>query len=506
MIIVTLDDDELPKPDAGAGSFGGGEFTSSFHVLSKTNSPLVDFRIVVDHGSSMDTARTAGLANLTAAMVADAGSRTMSYSEIQQALFPMAASFSYQVDKEMTVFIGRTHRDNLDAYWKIVSGQLLDPGWRLDDFKRVKAKIVNQIRVDLRTNNDEELGKEVLYERLYEGHRYGRLNLGHVRTLNALTLVDVKRFYASYIRGAPRLGLAGGFDDAFAKRAIEDLAERGYVEDFDVEIANAIPGGRSLTGPKQHRVTIVQKETRATALSFGFHTPVNRRHPDFAALWLARSWLGEHRSSNSHLFQRMREIRGMNYGDYAYVEYFPRGMSQFHPDANLCRRHQIFQVWIRPVPPEQAVYALRIAKYELDKLVKNGLTEEQFTATRSFLSKYLALLVKSQDRQLGYAIDDRWYGMKDYVGTMRERLAGLTLEKVNAAIRRHLTYDGLEIVFIAKDAEGLKAQLVSGAPSPITYDSKKPADILQEDKLIERYPLGLDQGAIHVVDVKTVFE
>src|SRR3546814_9933605 len=37
-------------------------------------------------------------------------------------------------------------------------------------------------------------------------------------------------------------------------------------------------------------------------------------------LWLAKTWLGEHRSSSSHLYQRIREERGMNYGDYAYVE------------------------------------------------------------------------------------------------------------------------------------------------------------------------------------------
>jgi len=62
------------------------------------------------------------------------------------------------------------------------------------------------------------------------------------------------------------------------------------------------------------------------------------------------------------------------------------------PDSNqpksVARQQQIFQIWIRPVEPENGLFALRGALFELDKLVKNGLTEEQFESTREFLSKY----------------------------------------------------------------------------------------------------------------------
>ena len=103
--------------------------------------------------------------------------------------------------------------------------------------------------------------------------------------------------------------------------------------------------------PQGFEVEIVQKETRATAISFGLPIEVTRSHPDYVALSVARTWLGEHRSSTSHLYGRIRETRGMNYGDYAYIEAFPRGMYQFFPDPNIARRAQIFEVWIRPVVP-----------------------------------------------------------------------------------------------------------------------------------------------------------
>jgi hypothetical protein len=45
---------------------------------------------------------------------------------------------------------------------------LLEPGWREDDLKRLKDDMhVNYLRVTLRGNNDEELGKDVLINEIF---------------------------------------------------------------------------------------------------------------------------------------------------------------------------------------------------------------------------------------------------------------------------------------------------------------------------------------------------
>ena len=79
--------------------------------------------------------------------------------------------------------------------------------------------------------------------------------------------------------------------------------------------------------PVEHtRLTIVDKDTRSVAYSLGFPIIVKRGQPDYPALLVATSYFGQHRMSGGRLYQRMRELRGLNYGDYAYIEYFPRGM------------------------------------------------------------------------------------------------------------------------------------------------------------------------------------
>jgi zinc protease len=158
-------------------------------------------------------------------MITDAGSKFMKYKDIQEALYPMAAGFNNQVDKEMTVFTGTIHVDNLNSYYEIISGQLLNPSWDKDDFTRVKTDLINKIKIDLRDNNEEELGKEALYEMIYENHPYRHLNLGHIKAVENLTIDDVKDFYLrNYTMANLTLGMAGNFSDSFLDRVKEDLS------------------------------------------------------------------------------------------------------------------------------------------------------------------------------------------------------------------------------------------------------------------------------------------
>ena len=394
---------------------------------------------------------------------------------------------------------GQVHKDNLDAWYELVRGQLLFPAWSEQDFERIKQQVTNAIRTDLVANNDEELGKEVLYEAIYtDGHPYGALNYGHTGDIESITLDDVKMFYEEYYTIANMtVGLSGGYPEAFPARVSNDLQK------LDAGVKALLDAGAAPLIEGRH-ATIVEKETPGVAVSFGFPIDVKRGDPDWVALWLARSYLGEHRSFNSHLYQRIRETRGMNYGDYAYIEYFPRGMFQFHPDTNLGRQQQIFQVWIRPVRSNNdAHFATRVAMFEVRNLIENGMTESDFEATRAYLSKFVSLLTDGQSRQLGYAVDSQYYGIDDFASYVRDGLANLTLDDVNRVIRENLEMDNMQYVFITRDGEGLRQRLLADEQSPMTYDADLPQEVLDEDKLIDNISIGFD--SVTVVPANEVF-
>jgi zinc protease len=254
------------------------------------------------------------------------------------------------------------------------------------------------------------------------------------------------------------------------------------------------------------KATIVEKDAPATAISIGVPIDILRGSKEWYALAIANSWLGEHRNSSSHLYQVIREARGLNYGDYSYIENFPESGRRNVPPQNVCRRKQIFEIWIRPVPPEAGHFALRAALREYRHLVENGLTKEQFSLTQKFLKKYILTYAPPTMGRLGYAIDDRFYGLPgSHLAQFRAMVGTLTLADVNTAIKKHLHYGAMAIVVVTKDAKGLHDELVNDLPSPITYRTKKPDAVQNEDRAIAVFPVKLPPEDIAVVPVTEIF-
>jgi zinc protease len=78
---------------------------------------------------------------------------------------------------------------------------------------------------------------------------------------------------------------------------------------------------------------------------------------------------------------------------------------------------------------------------------------------------------------------------------------------VDRAIKKYLTTEGLSIAIVADNGQAVADKLVSGEPTPITYDTKgTPAAIEAEDKVIEKFPLSIKKENVRVVPVDQMFE
>jgi zinc protease len=519
LIVTTLSKEAMPaaiatspslasfSAPAAAPALSGAEGSSSdVRVIEQKGViPQIELKLLFNAGSANDPAGKEGLATLAASMITDAGSQQMKVDEIRKALYPIAGGWYGQVDKEMTTLTASIHRDNWKKFFEVVMPTLLTPGFRDEDFTRVKDANLNALKENLRNNNEEELGKEELMNRIYAGTPYGHTPLGTVAGIQSITLGDVKKFIAdNYTRGNLVIAVSGDYPAELL------AAVKG-------DVATLPPGPTTAGGLKSlpkfagHKadgleIEIIQKETRATAISIGLPLPVTRADgADFAALNIARAWLGEHRMSQGRLFQRLRETRGLNYGDYAYIEFFTNPGGQFFPSPNVARRAQAFEVWIRPVVPANAHMSLRIALYELQKLIDKGMSQADFEASRQYLMKNAFVMTSTQDQQLGYALDSWWYGTPEYTQYVRGLYAKLTRDHVNKALKKYLSAKNLNVVIVTKDAEGLKKQLVSDAASSIAYDAPKPKEIVDEDKIIGIYKLNIRPENVKIVPVDEVF-
>jgi zinc protease len=471
--------------------------------LPSPANPLVALRLVFQVGAVDDPAGKEGLAHLTAAMLGKGGSKTRTYAELLDALYPLAAQIHVYGDKETIVFEGTVHRDNLTRFADLLAEQVLTPRFADDDFARNRQDALDYVAKTLRGNADEDLGKQAMATVLFRGHPYGYPSQGTVAGLNAITLDDVKKLYAStFARDRLIVGVAGGypadFPEAFAKRFTALPAKAPPLRKLPpVPVPNV---------KKKNQVIIVEKDARADAVSIGRPIDVNRKDPDFYPLTVARSYLGEHRTFNGVLMNRLREVRGLNYGDYAYIENFIQDSWTTFPLPNIPRRQQHFEIWLRPVPPHNALFALRGALFETDKLVREGIPQAGFEATRTFLANYSNLWAQDASRRLGFAIDAVITG-KDVVKELQARLPKMKKADVDRAVKKHLGLDGLTIAIVAEKGQTIADSLTSGAATGITYDTAgTPPDVVAEDDLIKRFVLPIEKDAVSVVPVDKMFE
>lgn len=467
-------------------------------VSLPSESPLVAIRLMFDVGSVHDPKGKEGLAALTSLMVGQSGTQKRSYNELLEALYPMAAGINADGDREVTVFSGMIHRDKLAEYTALLQEVLLQPAFGQTDFDRNKDQLHSYLTNTL-PSNDELLGLEALQTRLWAGHPYGHPAAGTVEGLKNISLDDVKKFYKdNYTQANLMLGVAGGYP-------------KGYVEKLQGDLAAALPKGTPGGNPlppapavKGRNFVLVEKETASVGLHFGFPIPVTRADADFFPLMVANSFLGEHRTMHGRLMQQLRMERGLNYGDYAYIEYYAAPPFTSNPTPNVPRRQQYFSVWIRPVVPGDAHFALRAGLHEVQRLRDQGMTQAEFELTREFLLNYTKLWVQSLSNRLGFQMDSEFYGAPYFIDEVDKRLRTMKVEEVNAVIKKYISLDNFAAVLITDNAAQVKDMLQKDAPSPKTYNSPVDADITEADKTIQTLPV--KPTSIEIVPVAQLYE
>ena len=487
--------------------------------LPKSNKVVV--KLMFRNGSICDPAGEEGLTYTTANLITQGGTADMTFSDIQDAIYPMAAEYGSLVDKEVSTFTFQVHVDFLEKFYPILKGLMLTPSFTEEDFSRVKVNQQNFVDQVIRASSDEEYSKKALEDLLFRGTNYQHMKQGTSAGVEAITLEDVKQHHKNYFtRNNLIIGVAGNYSDDFLNMLKRDM---GQLSDEKPQI----PKAGKANMPDGINVEIVAKDNAfGSAIFTGFPLEITRSDDQFAALMIANSYLGEHRKSYSHLYKKIREIRSMNYGDYSYIEWYEAGGGNQLPPAGVPRSSNYFSIWIRPVQIAKQLktqyeelsdieighgqFALRMAIHELENMVKNGMTKEDFEATRDFLISYIKLYIQTPEKQLGFLMDSKFYGRTDYISELSTLLEKVTLVDVNKAIKKYWQVDNMYVTIVTdkSEAEPLAKSLQENAPSPMSYSnivkSGLPKEVLEEDDIVANYKLNIK--SVKIVDSADTFK
>ncbi len=489
--------------------------------LKLPKSDIIVVKVMFKNGSICDPSNKAGITNMTASMIAGGGTKTMTSTQIQDYIYPWAASYYASVDKQVSIFTFEVHKDNLEKFYPVMIDLLKNPRFAEDDFNRIKSNQLNYVQEVIRSSSDEEYSKKYLEDFLFRGTNMQHLVEGTVSGVESITLDDIKKQYANFFGSSNMtIGIAGNYSTDFLKKITNDLNGMPVAQ-------SAIPEAGKAHLPKDFEVEIVAKDNAlGSAIFAGFPMDITRANDDFAALMVANSWLGEHRKSYSRLYQKIREQRSMNYGDYTYIEWYNNGGGNMLPRPGFPRSSNYFSIWLRPVQtakglkgqyPElkdieigHAHFAIRMAIREMDQMITKGMNKEDFELTRSFLRSYMKLYAQTPEQQLGYLLDSKFYGRKDWLKEADVLLGNLTVDQVNAAMAKYWQTKCMYIAIITDKTEAvpLARSLRDNLTSSMSYSNVLRGvltpEIFNEDKLVENYVMKVSN--INIIDSNTTFK
>lgn len=496
-------------------------FAQEVVQLKQPNSNKVVIKLMFRNGSVCDPKGKEGLTAATANLITQGGTKEMTYSEIQEKIYPWAAGYFSQVDKEVCIFTFVVHIDFLDQFYPIVKGLILSPAFAENDFQRVMKNQQNYVDQVIRASSDEEYSKKSLEDLLFRGTNYQHMVQGKSESVKGIMLDDIKKQYASmFTKNNFTVGIAGNYSEAFLKQLKADLNTLPNTK------PSIVKAGRAKT-PNGVEVEIIAKDGAfGSAIFTGTPLAITRASDEFAALMVANSYLGEHRKSYGRLYQKLRETRSMNYGDYSYIEWYNNGGGFMLPPSGVPRHSNYFSLWIRPVQIAKqlqqqyqelssikighAHFSLRMAIREVDMLIKNGMSKEDFETTRTFLRSYIKLYVATPAEQLGYLMDSKFYGRKNYINELDKLLAKLTLADVNKSIKKYWRTDNMFVTIVTdrSEAEELAKSLKENLPSTMSYSNivkaGLPKTVLDEDEIVATYKLNVKK--VTIVDSKDTFK
>jgi zinc protease len=467
--------------------------------LPDANNPNIYLQATIRAGSRFDPVGFEGLASLTAHALVEAGAGTMTGEQLQQALYPTGNSLRVQVHREFVTFRLRCHRDHALLCTELFTAVITQPAFEEEPLERLKDEAVYSI-TDGILSDEEQLGEEVLNGLLFEGHPYGHPVVGRGGTIPLLSAKRARTFYQQhYLRSSITVGVAGHYTDTHRNALQTGLEKLSTAPGPDLAMLDPVPiKGRTLA--------VVATQTPVTGFHLGHLHEVDRNHKDWPALYLATLALGAHRQSSGRLFETIRTQRGLNYGDYAYMEAFSQRGRSTYPDQGVLHLQPMFYLWLRPTDHTNGAFTLKLAIDELETWTEKGLSAEEFESSKNYALGHLPLEAQDVGRRLAYELEAFTHGVPNILEDLPQRLESQTLEQVNTAIRTHVQPEHLMIAAVSGEGATLVEQLTGNQPTPIEYANVDPEPSQSErDAVIAEKDLSLDAQATEVLETTGIF-
>jgi len=398
----------------------------------KTRGQTVSVRIKLNWGDAQTLFGKKTVAAMTDGML-ERGSQTMTREQLADEFARLKLSgnaYSFQ-----------TTRGNLDAALRLMSDVLQHPRFDAADFEQLRKQTL--VSLESSRNDPTALASRALAQHFDHypvgDWRAARSLDQQIAEVQAVTLEEVKAFHRNfYGASSGEIAIVGDFDaDAAARTIQQTLGNWNSAAPYQrvlQEYAEVAPTRQLINTPDKENGTYLAK----------LSLDMRDEDPDYAALVVANYLIGG-ASMKSRLADRVRQREGLSYSI---------GTSLAVGAISNAGQFGIGAI----AAPQNLDKVDSAIREELQAVIKQGFTTDELERAKSGIRQQ-----REQARAQDDTISNGWVSLLDldrsyaWAAQLDQRIAALTLEQVNDALRRRLLPEKMSVV-IARDESKAKQQ------------------------------------------------
>lgn len=341
------------------------------------------------------------------------GSERMSARAISEAFDAVGARNNAFTSKEYTCFWARLRSADLVLAVDILAEMVQRPAFRQPEIDSERHVVLEEINMN--EDDPTDVAHEEFVTALWGGHPLAPPILGTPESITSMTRETIYNYW--HRRYTPKSTVIAAVGDLDHQELVEMVVDKmGDWEGLAVERAEIVP----IIKP---RVKVRHRDTEQSHIVFGAEG-LTRGDDRRFAVTIANHVLGG--GMSSRLFREIREDRGLAYAVHAFrMPFLDTGSSAVYVGTT----------------PTQTFEVLKLIRVELDKIMADGITEEEMERAKGNVKGSLALSLEDTNGRMTQIGRQELTGVEHLsVDEIVARIEALTLQDIVDAARE--VYDG----------------------------------------------------------------
>ncbi len=399
------------------------------YLPKKTRGESVVASINLDFGNEADLFEQSVIGNMTVSML-DRGTQKYSREELQAAFDELKASVSVSGGSTGAGAGILTTKKNLAAVMELTEEIFKHPTFDSEELKVLKEEMIVGLEQEKQQPTSRvfrELGNHL--NPYSPGHPYYQISIDdEIAQIRSVTSKDLHAFHTRFIGGQDaEASVVGDFDideiNTQLNKMMAGWSSNTVYQRIESQVADTNSINRFIDTPDK------------SGAAFGAMIKFKLRddHPDYPALEMANQMFGGGFIS-SRLANRLRQQDGLSYGAGSWF------------NASSYDENATFGAYAICAPENLARVEVGF-KEELAKVLDKGFTQQELNDTRTGILQN-SRIDRAKDGRLVRTLS----GNIDLNRTMQwdknyeKAVMDLSLEDVNAAVKRHLSMEGISII------------------------------------------------------------